>query len=78
MAPRTFARRFRSETGATPHDWLTNQRLLLAPVVAVFQMKRQRRWQVNVMDRRRRVLCLDNLPHDLGKLLLLGQRWRGL
>ena len=30
MAPRTFARRFRSETGATPHDWLTNQRVLLA------------------------------------------------
>jgi transcriptional regulator GlxA family with amidase domain len=30
MAPRTFARRFRSETGATPYDWLTNQRLLLA------------------------------------------------
>jgi transcriptional regulator GlxA family with amidase domain len=30
MAPRTFARRFRGETGATPHDWLTNQRLLLA------------------------------------------------
>jgi transcriptional regulator GlxA family with amidase domain len=30
MAPRTFARKFRSETGATPHDWLTNQRLLLA------------------------------------------------
>jgi AraC family transcriptional activator FtrA len=30
MAPRTFARRFRGETGATPHDWLTGQRLLLA------------------------------------------------
>ena len=30
MAPRTFARRFRSETGATPHDWLTGQRLLFA------------------------------------------------
>jgi len=30
MAPRTFARRFRAETGATPHDWLTGQRLLLA------------------------------------------------
>ncbi|MBO3743864.1 GlxA family transcriptional regulator [Actinoplanes flavus] len=30
MAPRTFARKFRKETGATPHDWLTNQRLLLA------------------------------------------------
>jgi transcriptional regulator GlxA family with amidase domain len=30
MAPRTFARRFRGETGATPHDWLINQRLLLA------------------------------------------------
>jgi transcriptional regulator GlxA family with amidase domain len=30
MAPRTFARRFRAETGATPHDWLTEQRVLLA------------------------------------------------
>ena len=30
MAPRTFARRFRSETGSTPHDWLTGQRLLFA------------------------------------------------
>jgi transcriptional regulator GlxA family with amidase domain len=30
MAPRTFARRFRAETGVTPHDWLTGQRLLLA------------------------------------------------
>ena len=30
MAPRTFARRFRAETGSTPHEWLTNQRLLLA------------------------------------------------
>ncbi|MEU8328382.1 helix-turn-helix domain-containing protein [Micromonospora sp. NPDC048839] len=30
MAPRTFARRFRAETGTTPHAWLTNQRVLLA------------------------------------------------
>ena len=30
MAPRTFARRFRAETGATPHDWLTGQRVLFA------------------------------------------------
>ena len=30
MAPRTFARRFRAETGATPHDWLIAQRVLLA------------------------------------------------
>jgi transcriptional regulator GlxA family with amidase domain len=30
MAPRTFARRFRAETGTTPHDWITNQRVLLA------------------------------------------------
>ncbi|MGW1059576.1 GlxA family transcriptional regulator [Micromonospora rubida] len=30
MTPRTFARRFRAETGTTPHDWLTNQRVLLA------------------------------------------------
>jgi AraC family transcriptional regulator, transcriptional activator FtrA len=30
MASRTFARRFKAETGATPHDWLTGQRVLLA------------------------------------------------
>ena len=30
MAARTFARRFRAEVGTTPHDWLTNQRVLLA------------------------------------------------
>ncbi|WP_305789685.1 GlxA family transcriptional regulator [Symbioplanes lichenis] len=30
MAPRTFARKFRAETGTTPHDWLTGQRVLLA------------------------------------------------
>ena len=30
MSPRTFARRFKAETGSTPHDWLTAQRLLLA------------------------------------------------
>ncbi|WP_184833128.1 GlxA family transcriptional regulator [Allocatelliglobosispora scoriae] len=30
MAPRTFARRFKAETGSTPHDWITGQRVLLA------------------------------------------------
>jgi len=30
MSPRTFARRFRAEVGATPHDWITGQRVLLA------------------------------------------------
>jgi transcriptional regulator GlxA family with amidase domain len=30
MAPRTFARRFKAETGTTPHEWLTAQRILLA------------------------------------------------
>jgi transcriptional regulator GlxA family with amidase domain len=30
MSPRTFARRFRAETGTTPHLWLTNQRVLHA------------------------------------------------
>jgi transcriptional regulator GlxA family with amidase domain len=30
MSPRTFARRFRAETGATPHAWVTNQRVLRA------------------------------------------------
>lgn len=27
MSPRTFARRFKEETGATPHAWVTRQRL---------------------------------------------------
>ncbi|SOD72831.1 transcriptional regulator GlxA family with amidase domain [Jatrophihabitans sp. GAS493] len=30
MSGRTFARRFRNETGTTPHAWLTHQRVLLA------------------------------------------------
>jgi len=30
MSPRTFARRFRAETGTTPHQWITSQRLLIA------------------------------------------------
>ncbi len=30
MSPRTFARRFRGLTGATPHQWLLSQRILLA------------------------------------------------
>jgi transcriptional regulator GlxA family with amidase domain len=30
MSPRTFARRFRAETGTTPFSWLTGQRILLA------------------------------------------------
>lgn len=30
MSARTFARRFRDETGSTPHQWLTHQRVLLA------------------------------------------------
>jgi len=30
MSPRTFARQFRQQTGTTPHQWLTHQRLLVA------------------------------------------------
>jgi transcriptional regulator GlxA family with amidase domain len=30
MSPRTFARRFKAETGTTPYHWVTNQRVLLA------------------------------------------------
>jgi transcriptional regulator GlxA family with amidase domain len=30
MSPRTFARRFRAETGTSPHLWLTHQRVLQA------------------------------------------------
>jgi transcriptional regulator GlxA family with amidase domain len=30
MSPRTFARRFRDETGTTPHSWVTARRLQAA------------------------------------------------
>lgn len=30
MSPRTFARRFRQETGTTPHRWLIHQRVVAA------------------------------------------------
>ena len=30
MSPRTFARRFRDETGTTPHSWVTTQRVAAA------------------------------------------------
>lgn len=30
MSPRTFARRFRAETGSTPHAWITRQRVAAA------------------------------------------------
>lgn len=30
MSPRTFARRFRAETGSTPHAWVTRQRVAAA------------------------------------------------
>ena len=30
MSARTFARRFRAETGVTPHSWVTSQRILVA------------------------------------------------
>ncbi|MEQ6901444.1 helix-turn-helix domain-containing protein [Nocardioides sp. YIM 152588] len=30
MSPRTFARRFRAETGTTPHTWVTRQRVAAA------------------------------------------------
>jgi len=35
MSPRTFARRFRAETGSTPHAWVTNQRVIAAEELLV-------------------------------------------
>jgi transcriptional regulator GlxA family with amidase domain len=35
MSSRTFARRFRAETGATPHAWVTNQRVIAAEELLV-------------------------------------------
>ena len=51
MSPRTFARRFVAETGTTPHQWVTDQRVLRArrlledtdlPVEAVAARRRVR------------------------------------
>lgn len=33
MSPRTFARRFRDETGSTPHSWVARQRIAAAEVL---------------------------------------------
>jgi transcriptional regulator GlxA family with amidase domain len=35
MSARTFARRFRAETGATPHAWVTSQRVIAAEELLV-------------------------------------------
>lgn len=35
MSARTFARRFRAETGTTPHAWVTNQRVIAAEELLV-------------------------------------------
>jgi transcriptional regulator GlxA family with amidase domain len=35
MSPRTFARRFRAETGTTPHQWVTQQRVRAAEELLV-------------------------------------------
>ena len=43
MSPRTFARRFRAETGTTPNAWLNRQRLLRAQQLLEETCSRSRR-----------------------------------
>ena len=52
MSPRTFARRFRDETGTTPVLWLTHQRVLLAPTDARVGRRpdRHRRQPLRILD----------------------------
>lgn len=44
MSPRTFARRFKAETGTTPHQWITAQRLLLAEQLLERECDRSVEW----------------------------------
>ena len=47
QSPRTFHRAFRAQTGSSPHDWLTRQRLRVActlledPAVSVEEVARR-------------------------------------
>lgn len=62
MSPRTFARRFRSATGTTPHRWLLDQRMLLAE-----QLLEQTDLPVDDIARRCGLGSADTLRHHFGR-----------
>ena len=67
MTPRTFARRFRATTGTTPHQWLLNQRVLLAQrLLETSDMGgRERRPRMRVRHRGRTARALPADRRDL-------------
>jgi transcriptional regulator GlxA family with amidase domain len=62
MSPRTFARRFRAATGTTPHQWLLDQRLLLAE-----QLLEQTDLPVEEIARRCGLGSPDTLRHHFAR-----------
>jgi transcriptional regulator GlxA family with amidase domain len=62
MSPRTFARRFRAATGTTPHQWLLDQRMLLAE-----QLLEQTDLPVDEIARRCGLGSADTLRHHFGR-----------
>jgi len=62
MSPRTFARRFRAATGTTPHQWLLDQRLLLAE-----QLLEQTDLPVDEIARRCGLGSSDTLRHHFAR-----------
>jgi transcriptional regulator GlxA family with amidase domain len=62
MSPRTFARRFRAATGTTPHQWLLDQRMLLAE-----QLLEQTDLPVDEVARRCGLGSADTLRHHFAR-----------
>jgi transcriptional regulator GlxA family with amidase domain len=62
MSPRTFARRFRAATGTTPHQWLLDQRMLLAE-----QLLEQTDLPVDEIARRCGLGSADTLRHHFAR-----------
>jgi transcriptional regulator GlxA family with amidase domain len=62
MSPRTFARRFRGATGTTPHQWLLDQRMLLAE-----QLSSRRTSPVDEIARRCGLGSADTLRHHFAR-----------
>jgi transcriptional regulator GlxA family with amidase domain len=62
MSPRTFARRFRAATGTTPHQWLLDQRMLLAE-----QLLEQTDLPVDEIAHRCGLGSADTLRHHFGR-----------